>query len=148
MWFITSELMPRASSGPHVLWMSSSKYLMNWWAIVWSLAKAGLNIFRTCRQSPEGTTSVSAYRGSFWLLLANKWKHKFHPIRWHSHLWKVSLSQNLHLQLSSWKSKGRVKLRLHTVVCYLKCHSIEWAFNISFCPALFILSSFLIFFCL
>lgn len=61
MRFITSRPMPRASWGKHVLWMSSSEYLMNWWLTVWSLAKAGPNIIRACWQSPEGTTSVSAH---------------------------------------------------------------------------------------
>lgn len=58
MWFITSEPMPRASWGKHVLWMSSSEYLMNWWVTVWSLAEAGPNIIWECWQSPEGNTSV------------------------------------------------------------------------------------------
>lgn len=103
MWFITSEPVPRASWGKHVLWMSSSEYLMNWWVTVWSLAKAGPNIIRACWQSPEGTVSVAVYRHSFWSLLANKWKHWFHPTCRHG----VPFSLSLHLQLSPRKSKDR-----------------------------------------
>lgn len=79
-WFITSEPMPRASWGKHVLWMPSLEYLMNWWVTLWSLAEAGPNIVRACWQGPERPASVSAYRDSFWSSLADKWKSWFHPI--------------------------------------------------------------------
>lgn len=92
MWFITSESMPRASWGKHVLWMFSSEYLMNWWVTVWSLAKAGPNIIRACWAEPR-RNHLCLSLDSFWPLLANKWKHWFHPMCSH----RVSFSLSLHV---------------------------------------------------
>lgn len=56
MWFMTSEPVPRARQGEHVLWMSNWQYLMNRWVTVWSLAAADPEHIIVLGGKPQGTS--------------------------------------------------------------------------------------------